>query len=76
MQDENDTLALAARWVYFCNVQRPHLGEGMDKQTPLEVLQRLGYNGSDQIALFSPIVLGRSALISSSLATHRMVTIY
>jgi hypothetical protein len=53
-QDENDTLALAARWVYFYNVQRPHLGEGMDKQTPLEVLQRLGYNGPDQIALIPP----------------------
>jgi transposase-like protein len=58
MQDENDTLALAARWVYFYNVQRPHLGEGMDKQTPLEVLHRLGYNGSDQIALFPPALLG------------------
>ena len=58
MQDENDTLALAARWVYFYNVQRPHLGEGMDKQTPLEVLHRLEYNGSDQIALFPPILLG------------------
>lgn len=58
MQDEEDTLALAARWVYFYNVQRPRLGEGMDKQTPLEVLHRLGYNGSDQIALFPSLLLG------------------
>jgi transposase len=57
MQDEDDTLNLAARWVYFYNVQRPHLGEGMDKQTPLEVLRRLGYNGPDQIALFPPLLL-------------------
>ena len=57
MQDQDDTLALAARWVYFYNVQRPHLGEGMDKQTPLAVLHRFGYNGPDQIALFPPILL-------------------
>ena len=58
MQDENDTLALAARWVYFYNVHRPHFGKGMDKQPPLAVLHRLGYNGPDQIALFPPILLG------------------
>jgi putative transposase len=57
MQDEKDTLTLAARWVYFYNVQRPHFGNGMDKQAPLEVLHRLGYNGPDQIALFPPILL-------------------
>ena len=58
MQDENDTLTLAARWVYFYNVQRPHFGKGMNKQPPLTVLRRLGYNGPDQIALFPPILLG------------------
>jgi len=76
MQNEDDTLALAARWVYFYNVQRPHLGEGMDKQTPLEVLRRLGYNGPDQIALSHPSFWTRSAPTSSSLAIQRVVTIY
>ena len=57
MQDEEDALALAARWVYFYNVQRPHLGEGMGRRPPLEVLHRLGYNGPDQIALFPPLIL-------------------
>jgi len=67
MQDEEDALALcniyytglalAARWVYFYNVQRPHLGKGMEEQTPLEVFHCLGYNGPDQIALFPPILL-------------------
>ena len=57
MRNEQDTLALAARWVYFYNVQRPHFGEGMDKQPPLQILQRLGYNGPEQIALFPPMLL-------------------
>jgi len=31
----------------------------MEKQTPLEALRRLGYNGPDQIALFPPILLDK-----------------
>jgi transposase len=57
MQNEKDVLTFATRWVYFYNVQRPHLGKGMDKQTPLQVLHRLGYNGPDHIALFPPLLL-------------------
>jgi transposase len=56
----NDTtqyLSLAARWIYFYNVQRFHLGAGMDHQPPLVVLRRLGYNDSDRIALLPPILL-------------------
>ena len=41
MQDKEDALNLAARWVYFYDVLRPHLGKGMEKRTPLEMLQRL-----------------------------------
>jgi hypothetical protein len=48
----------------------------MDKQTPLEVLRRLGYNGPDQIALSHPSFWTRSAPTSSSLAIQRVVTIY
>jgi len=59
MESENDSLALAARWVYLYNVQRPHLGKGMKKQTSLEVLQLLGYTGLDQIALFPPLLLDK-----------------
>jgi len=57
IQDEQDFLTFAARWVYFYNVQRPHFGKGMDKQPPLQVLHRLGYNGPDHIALFPPLLL-------------------
>ena len=57
MRNEQDTLSLATRWTYFYNVQRPHFGRGMDKQPPLGVLKRLGYNGPEQIALFPPILL-------------------
>ena len=57
MKNESDTLDLATRWIYFYNVLRPHFGKGMNKEPPLQVLQRLGYNGSDQIALFPPILL-------------------
>ena len=51
-------LHLAARWLYFYNVLRPHLGKQMAKSTPLQVLHRLGYNGDDRIALLPPIPLG------------------
>jgi len=57
MDNNQDNLALAARWIYFYNVQRPHFGIGMDRQPPLRVLQRLGYNGSEQIALLPPLLL-------------------
>jgi hypothetical protein len=35
----------------------PHLGVGMDKKTPLEMLRHLGYNGPGWISLFPPILL-------------------
>ncbi len=52
-----DLLDLAARWIYFYNVLRPHLGKQMAKSTPLQVLHRLNYNGDDRIALLPPILL-------------------
>lgn len=48
---------LAGHWVYFYNAIRPHTGKGMDNQTPLHVLRRLGYRGGDTIAYMPPIVL-------------------
>jgi putative transposase len=55
---DRELLDLAARWIYFYNVLRPHLGKQMAKSTPLQVLHRLGYNGDDRIALLPPILLG------------------
>ena len=43
--------------IHQLSVQRFHLGAGMDHQPPLAVLRRLGYNGSDRIALLPPILL-------------------
>jgi len=50
-------LQLSARWMYVYNVLRPHSGVGMDHQSPLAVLQRLGYTGDERIALFPPVLL-------------------
>lgn len=57
MQNEQDTLALGARWLYFYNVMRPHFGRGMDKKPPLQTAMRLGYNGHKAMALFPPLLL-------------------
>jgi transposase len=52
-----EMLDMAARWIYFYNVLRPHLGKHMAKSTPLQVLRKLGYNGHDRIALLPPILM-------------------
>jgi len=59
MQDEKYVLNPAARWVYLYNVLRPHLGKGMEKRTPLQMLRHLGHNGRDHIALFPPVLLNK-----------------
>jgi putative transposase len=56
-RDTEGFLRWAVRWVYVYNVLRPHSGVGMHQQPPLTVLKRLGYTGSDEIALFPPILL-------------------
>ena len=57
IHSSREFLIMPARWLYFYNVLRPHLGMGMDGHPPLTVLRRLGYNGSDSIALLPPIIL-------------------
>jgi|Deesub1362B_J571_1020462.scaffolds.fasta_scaffold02642_5 hypothetical protein len=57
MITRKEFLSLALRWVYFYNVLRPHLGKGMEKRNPFEVLKDLGYNGPESIALFPPLIL-------------------
>ena len=51
----DDLLSLAQRWIYFYNVLRPHTGEGMDDQPPLNVLQGCGYSGDERVALLPPM---------------------
>jgi hypothetical protein len=57
MITRKEFLSLASRWIYFYNVLRPHLGKGMEKRSPFEVLKDLGYNGPESIALFPPLIL-------------------
>ena len=57
LPDTDQFLQVATRWLYFYNVLRPHLGAGMEGEPPLADLQRLGYNGKEQIALFPPLLL-------------------
>lgn len=57
LHDTHSLLSWAARWSYFYNVQRPHFGTKMKKRPPLAVLQDLGYNGPDHIAVLPPLLL-------------------
>jgi transposase len=50
-------LSWAGHWAYFYNTRRPHFGDQMDKRTPLAVLQDLGYNGPEHIAVLPPLLL-------------------
>jgi len=57
LQNVQQFLQFAARWIYFYNVCRPHLGDQMERAAPLDVLHRLRYNGPDSLAAFPPILL-------------------
>ena len=57
INDVSDLMVWAQRWIYVYNSLRPHFGHGMDQQTPLQVLHRLGYTGSDNIVLLPPLLL-------------------
>jgi len=57
LENQDHFLRIAARWTYFYNALRPHLGYGMRQSPPLDALRRLGYNGPDSIALFPPLLL-------------------
>jgi hypothetical protein len=48
---------MAARWVFYYNVSRPHMGGGMAGHPPLRVLQAHGFSGAERIALFPPLLL-------------------
>jgi hypothetical protein len=48
---------MAARWVFYYNVSRPHMGGGMAGHPPLGVLQAHGFSGAERIALFPPLLL-------------------
>ena len=49
-------LALAQRYQWYYNVERPHFGAGMGGKTPMEKLRELGLDLPDEFAAF-PVVL-------------------
>ena len=57
IEDEAEFLSVAQKWEYVYNMLRPHQGIGMNGNPPMMVLRRLGYTGSDEIALFPVIIL-------------------
>jgi transposase len=57
MRSASDLLAWSQRWLFVYNTLRPHFGIGMNQQTPLMTLRRLGYTGSNDIALLPPVLL-------------------
>lgn len=57
IKDTEQYLDRAFRWQAFYNLYRPHYGEGMNKQTPIEKLRECGLEVSDTFALPPPIVL-------------------
>ena len=57
IRDERELVKLAARWVYYYNVQRPHMGEGMEGLSPWQKLTQLGVRVPEEFAVLPPIVL-------------------
>jgi transposase len=56
-QNTPDLLRLALHWVFFYNVVRPHFGQGMERDSPLRLLTRLGYQGPETLVAFPPLLL-------------------
>jgi hypothetical protein len=55
--DAETLFEMAALWVFYYNVSRPHMGGGMAGHPPLGVLQAHGFSGAERIALFPPLLL-------------------
>jgi hypothetical protein len=59
MRDERELLRRAAQWVYYYNVERLHMGEGMEEVSPWRKLRELGVKVPKEFAVLPPIVLDR-----------------
>jgi transposase len=59
IRDERELVKRAAQWVYYYNVERAHMGEGMGGRSPWRTLRELGVKVPVEFALFPPIVLDR-----------------
>ena len=57
MHNEQELLEKAAGCEYFYNLIRPHYGKGMEGVTLFEKLRQLGYDLTQEFALFPPVIL-------------------
>ncbi|MFQ6056986.1 MAG: hypothetical protein ACE5J3_13520 [Methanosarcinales archaeon] len=67
IQNESELLKKAQAWQYIYNVKRAHFGKKMDKKTPLQKLQELGYNLNEEFAMFPVLILDD---IAPDILTH------
>ena len=63
-------LALAQRWQWYYNVERPHFGAGMEGRTLMEKLRELGLDLPNEFAAFPAILLDEVAVIWASKGGH------
>jgi hypothetical protein len=59
MSDERTLLKRAAHWVYYCNVERAHSGQGMGRGSPWRKLGESVVKVPAECALLPPILLDR-----------------
>jgi len=57
IKNEKQLLHYARKWLYSCNVKRPHFGKGMEGKPPFEKLKEFYCNLPDKFALLPPIIL-------------------
>ena len=69
-------LALAQKWQWYYNVERPHFGAGMEGRTPMEKLRELGLDLPDEFAAFPVVLLDEVAVIWASKGGHDVLAYY
>ncbi|MCD6540946.1 hypothetical protein J7K76_03815, partial [Candidatus Bipolaricaulota bacterium] len=69
-------LALAQKWQWYYNVERPHFGAGMEGRTPMERLRELGLDFPDEFAAFPVVLLDEVAVIWASKGGHDVLAYY
>ena len=69
-------LALAQKWQWYYNVERPHFGAGMEGRTPMEMLRELGLDLPDEFAAFPVVLLDEVAVIWASKGGHDVLAYY
>jgi hypothetical protein len=78
-RDTAHLLRLGLQWSWFYNCRRPHSGYGLPGLSPFQRLRRLGYHGSERLAVFPPILLdtisSEWAVTGNDLLTHYLANL-